>query len=401
MLLIRSPDRTGQGDTPQMFGTQVRFLAVIVVFAASGPQNSWARDIRITLPKRSELTPVQRLNREGVDAVRKQEYEKAEEIFYKAYLYDPADPFTLNNLGYVSELQGKLESAQKFYTLASEQGSDAFVDRSNEKDLIGKPMSYALGGIKSGPVRVNHLNVEAIELLSQDRNSQADRLLKEALALDPHNTFTLNNLGVAEEALGDYDEALNYYNEASDTHSSERIVVTLDRSWKGKPVSKMAAESAKKLRTRMETLDSPEKRAAMLAMRGVSATNRNDWNTARQDFLRAYSLNPGSAFSLNNRGYVAEKDGDIETAQFYYDKARKAGDANARVGLATRSSAEGQRIFVIAADSDQKIDSVLDAYTAARRRETGPIELKRRDNNPAPPSTSPNPKPSTQSQPPQ
>ena len=384
-----------------MFGTQVRFLAVIVVFAASGPQNSWARDIRITLPKRSELTPVQRLNREGVDAVRKQDYEKAEEIFYKAYLYDPADPFTLNNLGYVSELQGKLESAQKFYTLASEQGSDAFVDRSNEKDLIGKPMSYALGGIKSGPVRVNHLNVEAIELLSQDRNSQADRLLKEALALDPHNTFTLNNLGVAEEALGDYDEALNYYNEASDTHSSERIVVTLDRSWKGKPVSKMAAESAKKLRTRMETLDSPEKRAAMLAMRGVSATNRNDWSTARQDFLRAYSLNPGSAFSLNNRGYVAEKDGDIETAQFYYDKARKAGDANARVGLATRSSAEGQRIFVIAADSDQKIDSVLDAYTAARRRETGPIELKRRDNNPAPPSASPKPSPSTQSQPPQ
>jgi tetratricopeptide (TPR) repeat protein len=384
-----------------MFGTQVRFLAVIVVIAASGLQNSWARDIRITLPKRSGLTPVQRLNREGVDAVRKQEYEKAEEIFYKAYLYDPADPFTLNNLGYVSELQGKLESAQKFYTLASEQGSDAFVDRSNEKDLIGKPMSYALGGIKSGPVRVNHLNVEAIELLSEDRNSQADLLLKEALALDHHNTFTLNNLGVAEEALGDYDEALNYYNEASDAHSSERIVVTLDRSWKGKPVSKMAAESARKLRTRMEKLDTPEKRAAMLAMRGVSATNRNDWSAARQDFLRAYSLNPGSAFSLNNRGYVAEKDGDIETAQFYYDKARKADDANARVGLATRSSAEGQRVFVIAADSDQKIDSVLDAYTAARRRQTGPIELKRRDNNPAPPSASPNPKPSTQSQPPQ
>ena len=384
-----------------MFGTQVRFLAVIAVFAASVPQNSWARDIRITLPKRSELTPVQRLNREGVDAVRKQDYEKAEEIFYKAYLYDPADPFTLNNLGYVSELQGKLESAQKFYTLASEQGSDAFVDRSNEQDLIGKPMSYALGGIKSGPVRVNHLNVEAIELLSEDRNSQADSLLKEALALDPHNTFTLNNLGVAEEALGDYDEALNYYNEASDTRSSERIVVTLDRSWKGKPVSKMAAESARKLRTRMETLDSPEKRAAMLAMRGVSATNRNDWSTARQDFLRAYSLNPASAFSLNNRGYVAEKDGDIETAQFYYDKARKAGDANARVGLATRGSAEGKRIFVIAADSDQKLDSELDAYTAARRRQTGPIELKRRDNNQAPPSASPKPSPSTQSQPPQ
>jgi hypothetical protein len=31
-----------------------------------------------------------------------------------------------------------------------------------------------------------------------------------------------------------------------------------------------------------------------------------------------------SAFSLNNRGYVAEMDGDLETAQFFYGKARKA-----------------------------------------------------------------------------
>jgi hypothetical protein len=47
------------------------------------------------LPRRSQLTPVQRLNREGVEAVKKHDYEKAERLFYKAYLYDPADPFTL------------------------------------------------------------------------------------------------------------------------------------------------------------------------------------------------------------------------------------------------------------------------------------------------------------------
>ena len=74
---------------------------------------------------------MQRLNREGVDAIRKHQYEKAEAIFYKAYLYDPADPFTLNNLGYISELQGQLDRAHKFYTLASEQGSAA-LDRSQQ-----------------------------------------------------------------------------------------------------------------------------------------------------------------------------------------------------------------------------------------------------------------------------
>ena len=116
-----------------MFSTRLGLLAVIAVIAGSGFQNTWARDLTITLPKRSELTPVQRLNREGVDAIRKHQYDKAEAIFYKAYLYDPADPFTLNNLGYTSELQGQLDRAQKFYKLASEQGSDALIDRSNAK----------------------------------------------------------------------------------------------------------------------------------------------------------------------------------------------------------------------------------------------------------------------------
>ena len=76
----------------------------------------------------------------------------------------------------------------------------------------------------------------------------------------------------------------------------------------------------------------------------VSATNRNDWQAARQDFLKAYSLDPNSAFSLNNLGYVSERDGDLETAQFFYTKAQNAGDANARVGLASDSAAEGEKL---------------------------------------------------------
>ncbi len=81
---------------------------------------------------------VQRLNREGVDAVRKKQYEKAEAIFYKAYLYDPTDPFTLNNLGYISELQGQLDRALKLYALAAEQGGEAFIDRSNAQAAGGQ-----------------------------------------------------------------------------------------------------------------------------------------------------------------------------------------------------------------------------------------------------------------------
>ncbi len=183
------------------------------------------------------------------------DYEKAEGLFYKAYLYDAADPFTLNNLGYISELQGKLDRAQKFYALASEQGSDARIDISNAKQLEGKPMSYALNNLKDVPMRVNRMNVEAIELLSQDRNFEADLLLQQALTLEPQNPFTLNNMGVAEEATGDFEGALKHYDEAADSRSSEPIVVTLKRSWRGKPVSEMAADSAKQLKKRMRNVD--------------------------------------------------------------------------------------------------------------------------------------------------
>jgi tetratricopeptide (TPR) repeat protein len=101
-----------------MFGQRLGLLAIIAVAVGWAPRNVCAGDLKLTLPKRSELTLVQRLNRDGVEALRKQQYEKAEGIFFKAYLFDPGDPFTLNNLGYISELQGQLERAQKFYSLA-------------------------------------------------------------------------------------------------------------------------------------------------------------------------------------------------------------------------------------------------------------------------------------------
>jgi Flp pilus assembly protein TadD len=332
---------------------------------------------------------VQRLNREGVDAIDRHQYEKAEAIFYKAYLYDPGDPFTLNNLGYVSELQGELSRAQRFYALASEQGSSALIDLSNSRQLEGKPMSYALTSLKDVPIRVNRMNVEAIELLSQGRSFEADDLLRQALTLEPMNAFTLNNLGVAEEATGDPENALKYYDAAAAFHSSEPIVVSLKRSWRGKPVSEMAAESARALRKKMKTVGNDEARATMLSLRGVAATNRNDWQTAKQDFLQAYSLNPESAFSLNNLGYVAEKDGDLETAEFYYAKARKAEDADARIGLATQRSAEGQQLVTVAADSGHNVDGKLDQYSQSRRQQTGPIELIPRDDGPADPTEAP------------
>src|SRR5579872_3823844 len=280
-----------------MSAKRLSVLILAVMLVASGSRIAQGKDIKVTIPKRSHLTPVQRLNREGVDAIEKHNYEKAETLFYQAYLFDPADPFTLYNLGYVSELKGQLERAQKLYGLASEQATDAVIDRTSVEQLEGKPMRAAFGSLKDVPMQVNRMNVEAIRLLSQGRAPEALVLLQKALALDPQNTYTLNNLGVARESRGDYDEALKYYKAAADSHSSDPVIVTLNRAWRGKPVSEMAADSEKKLRERMQNAATAQTQAALLNVRGVSATNHNDWDTARQDFLKAYSLNPYSAFS--------------------------------------------------------------------------------------------------------
>jgi len=58
----------------------------------------------------------------------KNQYEKAKTLFYKAYVLDPGDPFTLNNLGYIAELEGQQDRAQTFYGLAGDQATDANID---------------------------------------------------------------------------------------------------------------------------------------------------------------------------------------------------------------------------------------------------------------------------------
>ena len=337
-----------------------------------------AQRIKITIPRPSTLTPVQRLNREGVEAVDRHRYEKAETLFNKAYLFDPTDPFTLTNLGYISELQGQADRAESFYKLAVEQGCYANIDLSSSKNLKNKPMIDELGTIKNLPMRINRMNVTAMQLLSQGRSFEAEALLEQALALDPVNPFTLNDLGVAEEALGDVESALRYYDRSTAIRAKDPIIVTMNRAFRGKPISEVAAQSAYDLRVRTQDRTREQLQASMLTLRGVTAVNRNDWTTARQSFIDAYALDPHSAFTLNNLGYLAEHDGDLELAKAYYTGASNARDANRRVGLTTQSASGAQELAGLAERSQQDVDAALAANGERRRREPGAVVLKRR-----------------------
>lgn len=339
-----------------------------------------AGDLKITIRRHSKLTPVQQLNREGVAAVQRHDYRKAEKLFYKAYLFDPDDPFTLNNLGYIAELQGQVDRAEHLYSLAGEQSSEAVVDLSSKNELRGQPMRTAVA-VTNEPLQVNHGNVEAVRLLQQGRAPEADLLLQKVLKTDPSNVFTLNNIGVAKEMEGEEQEALLYFDEASRVRMDATAVVTTNPSWRGRQVSEMAQQNAKALREHLLHKEERSEQVAELNLRGVSAVNRNDLRTADADFRQAYALDPGNAFTLNNIGYVSELEGDRETAEFFYEEARRSGGANATVGVATSRAAEGRQLFAVAEDNDLRVQARVGKERDAFRLQQGPVALRRRDNS--------------------
>lgn len=339
-----------------------------------------SQDLHLPLPKKSKYTPVQQLNRDGVQALKKHNIEKAKRLFYKAYLIDPNDPFTLNNLGYVAELEGEIDRAHRYYDQAQAGTSEALVDKSTEEIAQGKKVSEIAGRTQQGPLKINEMNGEAITLLAKDRAPEADVILQQALRMDPRNPFTLNNLAFARENEGELEQALRYYNDAARSGSQDKVVVALNKDWRGRPISEVAARNADKIRREMEKSEDVDARVARLNLRGVSAMNRNERKTAREDFQQAYKLDPSNSFTINNMGYLAELEGDRETAQMYYEEAKKARHASLKVAMATRPEAEGRPVGEVAEQSDALVESRVTADAETRRHTGGTPALRTRDN---------------------
>lgn len=373
-------------------GYRVLGVSTVIVLCAS---LAVAEGLRITIPKRSESTPVQRLNRDGVKEIQKHHLKKAERLFYKAYLIDPDDPFTLNNLGYISELQGEIDRAQRYYKLAAqENNSQTIIALASTPDLKGHKLSDVTDSYGNLELRINRGNILAMSLLEKGRSPEAEDILRQTLKLDPRNPFTLNNLGFAMESQGDLKAALSYYNQASMTHSTDPVVVALDPHWRGKSISDVAFKNEQAVRARLESQESDQDRAARLDVQGVSALNHNDPDKAYQDFREAYKLDPNSAFSLNNMGYVSEASGDEETANEFYSSAQRGDQAGTPVSIASHHEMVGEAVGTVAGSNSQASEADLQAQAELKRRSHAPIVLRRRDNTPITepePNNTPNP----------
>jgi Flp pilus assembly protein TadD len=367
-------------STAQVVTRYVLAPSLLAVSFFCGGVSASAQQVRIPLPKKSRFTPVQQLNRDGVAALKKHDISKAKRLFYKAYLIDPNDPFTLNNLGYVSELEGSMDRAQRYYDQARANTSEAVIDRSTADEVQGKTVASVAGHTEEGPLKVNELNSEALSLLNRDRAPEADVVLQAALKIDPKNPFTLNNMGFAKEKEGEIESAIKFYDSSAATGSRDPIVIAFNKSWRGRPISEVAAQNAEKSRKELSKAQDMQARVARLNLRGVSAMNRNDRKTARQNFEQAYKLDPNNSFAVNNMGYLAELDGDTETAQSFYEQAQRAERARQKVMVSTRPEMEGQTVGHVAEQSTTLVESGFAARAEARRRSGAPPALRTRDN---------------------
>src|SRR5229473_2337711 len=134
-----------------------KFLVSMFLGLALAGSQCTAQTLRVPLPKKSKYTPVQQLNRDGVQALQRHQMDKAKRLFYRAYLIDPNDPFTLNNLGYLAELEGSLERAQRYYDQAKANTSEAVIDRSTAQEAQGKTVASVAGRTAEGQMKVNEL----------------------------------------------------------------------------------------------------------------------------------------------------------------------------------------------------------------------------------------------------
>ncbi len=345
----------------------------------AGASLGFAGDLRVPIPERSISTPSQKLNRDGVAELKRGHQEKAKRLFYRAYLLDPEDPFTLNNLGYIAELEGDADRAIRFYALAARTHTDALIDKSSDAVLQGKPLDQAFQNVQGSNQEISKLNERAIVLLQDGQVFEARNLLNSALPNHPNDPFLLNNLGYAMESLGDLEGALRSYSAAASVHSNQRVVVTPRAKWRGRPISEVATDNAKAVSQQIARGEGPEAASARLNLRGVAALNDNHPAAAQEFFLQAYKRDAQNAFTLNNLGYVAELGGDRESAEMYYEAARSGRDARAKVSYATRRDAEGRKIDNVADENQLDVQATMKAIQESKRQARKPIELKRRD----------------------
>ena len=126
---------------------------------------------------------VARLNLQGVSAMNRNDRKTARADFIAAYKLDPGNSFAINNMGYLSELDGDKERAQVYYDEAQEANRNhAKVAVATRAEVEGREMRYVAeqssGLVEStieAKAEVKRAGGTRPTLKTREKNSPADQ----------------------------------------------------------------------------------------------------------------------------------------------------------------------------------------------------------------------------------
>jgi tetratricopeptide (TPR) repeat protein len=107
---------------------------------------------------------VAELNIRGVSALNRNDLAAADQDFRKAYSLDPNNAFAVNNIGYLSEIEGDRETAQFFYEKAGTIGPNVTVGLATRQAAEGQKLSQVSS---DSDAKVQAKVVEARDVLRQ------------------------------------------------------------------------------------------------------------------------------------------------------------------------------------------------------------------------------------------
>lgn len=134
------------------------------------------------------------------------------------------------------------------------------------------------------------LSNKAVDYIQKDSFAQAERLLIEALKLEPqnvHNVLLFSNLGLVQREMGSYDKAIESYSYALNL-SPFAIPILLDRA----SLYMMMGKSDHAYLDYCQVLDKDKKNEEALLMRAYIYVTRRDYLAARIDYSTLLTTNP-------------------------------------------------------------------------------------------------------------
>lgn len=163
----------------------------------------------------------ERLNKQGVEYLKSNDVPKAHAKFVEAWKQEPANAETLYNLASTYHRRGQNKEAEQYYRLALKQNPDFAVCRHNYYLLLVsenralEARTDAQNWLKQRPQSADALTQVAWLARLQGDQPAAQKQLEKALALEPHHTEALLEMGklyqdyqMSERARGLYTRVL-------------------------------------------------------------------------------------------------------------------------------------------------------------------------------------------------